>query len=448
MVHPKIQQILKPALITLLLIIGVTVRACLYLQNQSLWLDEAFITENITSKGYLELCGVLLYGQSCPIGVLWLIKLATTFHLSEYTLRLWPFIAGAVSPFILTWGIWQWSRAYAKTAMVAGLASIALPLVLYSAQVKQYSTELLVASIMLYFVLLPPKGKTEIFIYLVIFPLFTLLTYTGIFMIFSLCIFRWYNTKKFLTTLALSVPCLLSSGVIYYLQTKAFAGRPDLMQFWAHGFPPASWEALIWFPIKLVELMGFPSGLNFEWAVATIVVIGYWKLPMEQKLYIAATIFAATIAATLRIYPIEGRTALYLYPPILLCLVTGLGLIPWKAQIIVAVLITMTSTKEIIVRSVLGIRTHYTYANTALPVQEIRPLLEKLFEIKENEDIFVHPSALAQFKAYQTLLGRSDKFSIMSGTYIGWGISSIPIPTPSNAKETYLAGDCSLWKCE
>ena len=84
-----------------ILIAGLLLRLLHYLNNRSLWLDEAKLARNILDRGPIELLTPLEYNQGAPILFLLLVD-ATTALLgsSELALRLVPLLETATkSPF-------------------------------------------------------------------------------------------------------------------------------------------------------------------------------------------------------------------------------------------------------------------------------------------------------------------------------------------------------------
>jgi hypothetical protein len=132
----------------LIILFGVFIRLIQYLSNRSLWGDEAGITLNIVNRSYLELLQPLDHNQAAPPGFLWTEKLAVQlFGQSEYSLRLFPLIAGIVS-LIALYQLGKWSvSAIALPIALTLMACLKYPLY-YATEVKQYSTDVMVASLL------------------------------------------------------------------------------------------------------------------------------------------------------------------------------------------------------------------------------------------------------------------------------------------------------------
>lgn len=128
---------------------GATLRLMEYCTNRPLWADEASVALNIGRRSFAGLFGPLDYDQGAPPLFLILIK-AVTFvaGMGEASLRFVPLLAGLLVPLML----WSGGRSLAgdtAAAFAATLAAISLPLIRYSAELKQYQVDVLVAVVLL-----------------------------------------------------------------------------------------------------------------------------------------------------------------------------------------------------------------------------------------------------------------------------------------------------------
>src|SRR3990172_1675949 len=132
-------------LMILLVGLGIVFRLVQYLYNRSLWLDEAALALNIIDRPFAGLLASLDYDQAAPLGYL-VIEKAMVLLLgdSEYSLRLFPLIAGVVSVLLFYWVARQHLDLLAALIAV-GLFATSRELIYYSAEVKQYGSDVLVA---------------------------------------------------------------------------------------------------------------------------------------------------------------------------------------------------------------------------------------------------------------------------------------------------------------
>ena len=132
-----------------LLAAGIGLRLAEYALNRSLWLDEAFLALNVKHRSFGELLGTLDFNQAAPAGYLWLEKaISIVFGDSEYALRTVAVLAAVASvPLFFMCA----RRILAPWAAVLALGLLALTggLLLHAAEVKPYSSDVLVSIVLL-----------------------------------------------------------------------------------------------------------------------------------------------------------------------------------------------------------------------------------------------------------------------------------------------------------
>jgi len=125
--------------------LGILFRLRQYLFDRSLWLDEALVVLNIMHRSPSELLKPLDYHQGAPLGFLALEKAAVLgFGTSEAVLRLVPFLSGVLS-MILFVIVSRRFLAPAASMIAVGLFAVSDPLIYYSTEAKQYSSDVAVA---------------------------------------------------------------------------------------------------------------------------------------------------------------------------------------------------------------------------------------------------------------------------------------------------------------
>ena len=83
------------AIFCVLIAAGIILHLVPYIYNRSLWIDEAMLASSLLTRGFGELVAYPLdFGQSAPVGYLYIVKALTTLLGSEeYVLRLWSFFS-------------------------------------------------------------------------------------------------------------------------------------------------------------------------------------------------------------------------------------------------------------------------------------------------------------------------------------------------------------------
>jgi hypothetical protein len=133
----------------LLVLAGIGLRLAEYALDRSLWLDEAFLALNIQERDFAELLGTLDFNQAAPAGYLLLVKAATLLlGDSEYVLRSIAVVA-SIASVPLFWICARRILAPWAAVLALGLFALGGGLLLHAAEVKPYSSDVLVAVVLL-----------------------------------------------------------------------------------------------------------------------------------------------------------------------------------------------------------------------------------------------------------------------------------------------------------
>ena len=83
--------------------IGILLHIIPYFYHRSLWIDEAMLVSSICTRSFSTLIATPLdWGQSSPIGWLFIVKLLTSlFGTSVTVLRMWSLISCIISMFLI-----------------------------------------------------------------------------------------------------------------------------------------------------------------------------------------------------------------------------------------------------------------------------------------------------------------------------------------------------------
>lgn len=131
------------------IVLGAILRIVVYLQNRSLFIDEANIARNIYERNYFALLLPLRYSQYAPPLFLWIIKFFTNLGgYSEFAFRLYALLAGLVSLWLLPQ---LFKLLGIKNAAVYPLILFATGLVFirYSSELKQYMPDVMITLLLL-----------------------------------------------------------------------------------------------------------------------------------------------------------------------------------------------------------------------------------------------------------------------------------------------------------
>ncbi len=320
---------LAAALVVILVFSGIVFRVVEFANNRSLWLDEAALAQNILHLPLRDLAlGRLTDDQVAPPGFLLAVKAITLVAGSgEQRLRLLPFAAGLAALGLFGWLAW---RRLGPVGAVAATALMAWswPLIYYSNELKQYSTDAFVA--LLIFVL--AEKMTEQ----------TLTTHrawriglagVGALLFSHPAVFvlgAWGIQKKIECARQgrgdesrrwniLGAAWVLTAGAVVAANYTAALGNARLAAYHAEAFLHVwPWAAVV---------QSWEDGLAGTWALATTDSSGWWWLALllvgvwlgwqkhrRETVFIITAVLLTALASLLHLYPWTLRLLLFLLP--------------------------------------------------------------------------------------------------------------------------------------
>ena len=235
-----------------LALLGIALRVLRYAQNRSLWLDEIFLAQNLIHKSAAALMGPLDYRQGAPPLFLllckWTISMCGT---SELALRLAPLLAGIAG--VCLFALLA-RRILSGPAALAAIALFALlePLIYYSSEVKQYSTDVLVTVGILcgtvrFAAQSNNSSKNSRFFLFSIGIIAIFSSHPTVFVLAGASLWLLQSRKQMLSPL---VPVFIGWGIAlfadYFLFLKPLEANSGLQHHWAAAYPPISVEIIPW----------------------------------------------------------------------------------------------------------------------------------------------------------------------------------------------------------
>ena len=320
---------------------GIVVRVAQYLGNHPLWVDEAMLALNIVHKSPFELLGRLEYEQAAPVGFLLVESvLVRALGNSEYVLRLFPLLGGVVSLFLFYAVARRMLSGQGLIAAVA-LFSISPILVRYSAELKQYSTDVAIALAVLLAAFLWSESHSRPIVKALLLGISGSIciwfSHTSVFMLAALGIGLTYELVKsgqyrelaFLTLAGVS--WLVSFGLNYQIALHALAHDPSYFEYWSRyfaPFPPLSASELLWYPESLFAIFKKPLGMEFAGLTCVLFGVGLLSMVLHKTQHwvvLVLPLVVTMLAAILHKYPFSGRLLLFLVPILILFVAQGLG---------------------------------------------------------------------------------------------------------------------------
>lgn len=327
--------------LALVILAGAALRLWQYFGHTSLGIDELALAESVLHRPFgALLTRPLAFDQIAPPGFLALLKGTTAvFGQSELALRLVPLICmlaclplfAAVARRVLS----GWAAVFATALFAAGAHFIR-----YGAEVKQYSTDIVVSLVLtlLALRLLEESSRRPFLIAglvgmtVVWFSQAAVLVLAGLGAALALNALHragWRGLRQLVPTLVLwGTGAVAAIAASYYRMTPASLAYAK--RYWSEGFvplPPRSVKDLLWLPEALLDFWR-STGLPYPWeklflALTIIGGVALWMRRREDALVLLGPVGVALAAAAARQYPFGGRLTLFLSPAFLLCAAAG-----------------------------------------------------------------------------------------------------------------------------
>lgn len=401
-----------------LVAVGVVLRLISYFGNRPFWLDEASLALCIVESSFGQLATPLNHYQTAPLGFLFLSKaIVSTAGTSELAFRFVPLasslIALAVFPFLAA----KCLRPAAVPFAVAFMVFFS-PLIYYSQEFKQYSSDVL-ASILLYIAALQlmesqDRLKPGLVVYVATTIFCALLSFPSLFVSFAITItlaIVFLKARQWvkLTFVALSAAAHAGCFKLMFdcsLKDIPWPAAEAFRQWWrSHdGFVPPikQWQDLSWFgeallrPIRYFTLRHEPELPVKTISTFALAFTGIFQIKPIALIMLLLPVVPLAVASSFEIYPCNGRFILFLAPQ--LALLAGSGLFAVAALLFRIRPVLALAAVALILWAIVDRR-----LLQLVPQKEnMKPVLTYIKERKQpNDMIFVYQNAgnLARFYA-------------------------------------------------
>lgn len=416
----------------LIILFGIFIRVSQYLNNRALWGDEASLALNIVDRSYLELLQPLDRNQAAPPGFLWIEKLSTQiFGNNEYSLRLFPLIAGIVS-LIAFYKLGKWTVSTIPEKIVSRITlSIALILfaclrytLYYATEVKQYSSDVMIA-LLLCLLLIPLREQVlnirRILLLGILGGVAIWFSHPVIFVLAGIELANLILTSAqqrkaiLINRLPTYLIWLISFGFMYFLTIARVMQNNKLQSAWGDEYPKTVFD-LIWLLDSFGRFFYRPLGFSaiFDGIAILAFVVGsifFIKKKPEKFLILMSPVLATLAATYLHKYPFRGRLILFLAPFFILVIAEGITFLlsnfTHSKQRKYFVIGGITLACLLIVPSLVRAGTFVFYPETK---HEIRPVIEYIkTHQKPGDGIYIGDGGPAdQFEYYAEKYGYSQ----------------------------------------
>lgn len=423
-------------LIIVAVVVGCLLRVLRWIDNPGLWLDESFLSINLINKPFEDIFGPLQFLQSAPPGFLLAEKGAEVLiGDADRWLRLFPLLASLGSVLLFAYSARRVLAAPAAALAVA-LFATAEPLLLRSAEVKHYSTDLamttLLVALYLWTVDAPAGRRTRRALLLgVVAPLTLWLSFPAVFtvaaLVAALVVHAWDTRSREVLTGAATgaVLSLVSFGVVYTIASSNVSSVSSSLFGGAdEGFSAVGRLKTIenaWWLFK--EPGGFDNETNS--LAAMLALLGVIALARRGTLgrltLFGLPLLLAAAADLLDRYPLGGRFSVFLVPLLVLLVARGAQwLVAWSRQpLVVGAIVGL-----FLVASPVAIAGYHAVENPAR--SDVKPILSHLVrEWQEGDSLYVYPDAQYQLRYYSQC-----KSCSVSGKDFPWPIRLAPPGPP------------------
>jgi hypothetical protein len=424
-----------------LIVLGIAVRLRMYLADRSLWRDEAALALNIIHRSFTGLLRPLDNEQGAPVGFLMLQRISVTLlGNGERALRLVPLLASVLA-LVLFWPLCRRIIGGVGGLVALGILSLAYRQWEYADQNKQYSTDVLVAVILLRLGVwaLPRENPAprRLMVLAIVGAIAVWFSHAAVFVLAGVgCFalvrqFAWPRWTIGLLALV-AVAWLASFAVDYAVCLRPLSRDPFMRQFWtaAHGFAPAptSVSSLVWLYNYFLELPDNPGSLSFGTpalgpapSVAMLLYfLGIYALWRRDRRILALAlipILFGLAASMAHLYPFRYRLALFTAP--LVAIPVGAGFAELFMQGGVA---KCCAIAALVMLAIEPAKTTLDYLRQPPLLREMRPAVAYIAAHRQSGDVcYVYPLCEYAFEYYQERQGLRDiPFTVGSQDVPGW----------------------------
>jgi hypothetical protein len=331
--------LVSPWLAWSIILLGAVLRLRGYLANRSLWFDEASLSLNILNRGFGRMFQPLDANQAAPPGFLVLEKISTLFFgRSEYALRLIPLIS-ALLALVIFYQVIRLCLIPEIVPLALTIFAVSGALIYYTAEVKQYSSDVLVGLLLIWMALeFDRRDQTWLNIGLIALagaasvwfshPAVFGLAGIGCILIGEKALRRdWKNVRMLLLAGAVWAASFVG---LYLLVLQKTDQNSALQAYWGSAFPifpPRSLADLQLDGRLLLATFTDPGGFSESFLAPLLWCAGWvgmvWRKKKNQLLLTAPLLFALA-ASWLHLYPYSGRLLLFLVPSLVIFISEGI----------------------------------------------------------------------------------------------------------------------------
>ena len=323
-----------------LLILGAAGRLYHYSLNFSLNHDDATLALNVMRRDITQLQERLELAQLAPWGFLALERVSVSlWGASEWSLRLAPLAASLLA--LVGFAYLAWDRLpRADAVIVIGFFSVSQAVAGAAIQVKQYSTDVLIAVILL--IACRPMLDDDARLNArhaacaaAIGGLALWFSLTAAIVLSAVGLASLHDTKSAqrFRKLAVIGSLWIASGALYVVTVlRHQVGGSELFSIWSHEFPDRSVASMpVWLMQRVMNVGQVSTSVRLAPVCAVSLVAALWlsvRSPRRFNLALALVLAITLAAAAAGWYPFVGRFLFFSTPAVLVLLAGELGV--WR----------------------------------------------------------------------------------------------------------------------
>ncbi len=388
----------------LTLFIGVILRGAVWLQQRSIFLDEANLMRNFVEKSYAGLFGHLDYQQYAPPLFSVVMKfILYVFGVNELSAKLFPLLCGVAILFVF----YNLARRFLSpfTALLALLFLVFDKIFIdYATECKQYATDAFIAVLLLLLTQMidfKSFNKKGAVLWSIIGSIAMGFSMPAIFVLASVGAYYFFlfyrnkDTQAAVLFALVSLFWLVQFGIYFLLVLKTDAQSNNLQTFHKDfflAFPPLSIVQLnllinqiggiIDRSIGITFLAAFVSAVSFIAGAKTL-----WQTNKAHFLLLVLPILLTLAASSLHYYSLIARLILFFLPIFILIVFIGLDHIIQKMPLAVSGILTIGFIATI----VLQIQILNPFEPFRNDYAELRDGLDFIKKEKQpDEAVFIH----------------------------------------------------------
>lgn len=415
--------------------LGVAVRIAVYLQNRNLMIDESNVARNVYERGFAALVSPLSYEQYAPPIWLWEIKLNTLlFGFSEYALRLLPLLSGVLS-LVLMYLVLKALDLYRATWYPLALMCVGYMFIRYSTELKQYSTDILIALTLILLALKTNVQQTSLQRFYALWliagsiaiwgsmPSVFILAGVGGYYFLTLLQNREY--KKILPLSLVALLWVVQFGLYYWFILKAQANSDYLQNYHKDYFLSATPTTLKEWDHNLSlmgQVLGEAGGFTFLAKAMHTLFIAWaciYLVTKNRPLFalLVVPFLLLLVAAAANQYTMIPRVVLFVMPLLLILVGYAMNMMMATRQVYQRAL--MIAACSVCLVNVSALR----FLIVPLETEQLTDALQFVQDkgITDGKHLYIHNGAVPAFIYYTTIHPEKERYAaIRDAALLDW----------------------------